>query len=196
MSRESRSSSSREFQLETRHLAAILLLVAILCIASFMLGRWVERQAYRATAAASLVGDGASEQLDVEDVNRELTYFRTLDGKEPPPSVDRPSEPDLETPVTARRRSGARSSDEDVVAGAGGNDGLMVQVMATKDLAAAIAMRQRLMERGYQVSLLEGSGSRDAGLHKVRVGPYPDRRSAARAAAKLEAEEGVSTWIP
>ncbi|MFQ5700415.1 MAG: hypothetical protein ACE5HU_01045, partial [Acidobacteriota bacterium] len=35
---------ARDFQLETRHLAFLIALVVALCIASFMLGRWVERQ--------------------------------------------------------------------------------------------------------------------------------------------------------
>ena len=81
MGEESRS-GSREFQLETRHLAAIIVLIALLCITSFMLGRWVERQAMHDTAAG-VIGKADPGDLSVEDVNRELTYFHTLEGKRP-----------------------------------------------------------------------------------------------------------------
>ena len=77
MAEESRS-QTREFQLETRHLAAIVAVMAIFCISSFLLGRWVERQATRTTIdSGPRVGESGS--VPVEDVNRELTYFRTLE---------------------------------------------------------------------------------------------------------------------
>ncbi len=195
MAEESRS-SSREFQLETRHLAGIIVLIALLCVTSFMLGRWVERQTMRATAA-DVLGKATPEKLSVEDVNRELTYYRTLGGDESPPDVDRPQPVaeqsaavlDAVEPETGR-------GVEELAPEAGAGDGIMIQVMATRDLSSAIAMRQRLSQKGYSVSIAEGSGMTDRGLQKVRVGPYRSRREAELAARRLEAEEGVRTWIP
>lgn len=194
MGRETRS-SPRELQLETRHLASIIFLIALLCVASFMLGRWVEKQTYRATAADALAADSGGE-LSVEEVNRELTYFRTLEGKEAPPPVEAPPPDRPERPVRIPAGSGGPARNAEEVGGEEGRQGFMVQVMATRDLTAAIAMRQRLQQKGYTVHLVEEAAQAGTSLHKVRVGPYGDRAAAARAAKKLEAEEGVKTWIP
>lgn len=185
----------REFQLETRHLAAVIFVVALLCIGSFILGRWVERKASGATAAGLLESPGA-ESLSVEDVNKELTYFRTLEGEQPAPQVDAP-QPER-APAPLKVDGGGAITEESVggaAAPAGGAD-VMVQVMATKDLSSAIAMRQKLLAKGYPVEIVQGTGGAAGSLHRVRVGPYADRKAALAAAKKLEAEEGIRTWIP
>lgn len=197
MAEETRA-STREFQLETRHLAAIIVLIALLCVTSFMLGRWVERQTMRATAA-EVMGQADPERLAVEDVNRELTYFRTLGEGEPQPEVERPEPLPHSEPAALEPGSGEvpEALEESTLGGGeGGRDGYMIQVMATKDLSSAIAMRQKLVKRGYSVVITEGSGTADSGLTKVRVGPYGTRKEAERVARRLEAEEGVRTWIP
>ncbi|HXI03621.1 MAG TPA: hypothetical protein VNI57_10645, partial [Candidatus Saccharimonadales bacterium] len=144
MSEESRS-GGREFQLETRHLAAIIVLIALLCITSFMLGRWVERQAMHDTAAG-VIGKADPDDLTVEDVNRELTYFHTLDGGEKPPDVRRPEPVQPEAPADVETAAaGKAATDASKPAPSAAPEGnLMIQVMATKDLSSAIAMRQKL----------------------------------------------------
>ena len=37
---------------------------------------------------------------------------------------------------------------------------------------------------------------REAGIYKVRVGPYADREEAERAAEILREQENLTTWIP
>jgi cell division septation protein DedD len=214
---ESRS-APREFQLETRHLAAIILIVAILCISSFMLGRWVERQSSRATAEG--LRSGLQQSLSVEDVNKELTYFRTLEGEAPPPKVATPPpEPGRPAPVRVESpapetESSSREADEDsrpetastassrvsppspANAAASQGSGVHIQVLATKDAAAARALRDRLSSHGFKASIAAGTSSSGAGISKVRVGPYASRAEAERAAKRLRAEEGLRTWIP
>ena len=194
MSEESRS-APRELQLETRHLAGLIVLIAILCVSSFMLGRWVERQALRAETA-SPAGAGAPPSIAVEDVNRELTYFRTLEGGNAPPSVDAAPAETRPSPVPVERRVDPEAAAAPWPEEAPEPGGYMVQVMATKDRAAAEGMRSRLTGKGYRVTIVEGDGPSDAGLRKVRVGPYTRRSEAERAAKRLEAEERVHTWIP
>jgi cell division protein FtsN len=46
------------------------------------------------------------------------------------------------------------------------------------------------------VSIAEGTGGLEAGLRRVRVGPYPGRAEAEKIARKLKSEEGLRTWIP
>src|SRR5262249_32677177 len=72
--------------------------------------------------------------------------------------------------------------------------GVYIQVMATRDAAAATAIRSRLSAKGYPVGISSGSGA-DATLRRVKVGPYAGRAEAEKVARKLRSEEGLRTWI-
>jgi cell division septation protein DedD len=71
------------------------------------------------------------------------------------------------------------------------NEGVMIQVFASKDRAAAEAIRKRLRGKGYTALLVS-----DAGSWKVRVGPYADREEAEKSAVVLREQENLKTWIP
>jgi len=206
MAEESRG-ASRELQLETRHLAAIVVLIAFLCMASFMLGRWVERQAFRATVEGAAGLPGGKSSISVEDVNRELTYFKTLEGESESPGV-KPAPPDaplapVKVQVPAETASAiSETTPPDPAAARRPNrpaadslPGVTIQVLATKDPAAAASLMKRLSARGYHVTASE---ERSAGVlwRKVRVGPYPSRAEAEKIARRLSSEEKVTTWIP
>jgi len=202
MAEESRG-QYREFQLETRHLAAIVVLIAILCISSFLLGRWVERQAYRATTDGG-ARSGASGSPTVEDVNKELTYFRTLEEDAPPPKVQPSAAPGKAPPVRVEQKPEevatsaapeARASTT-TPAAAPPTASIFIQVMATKDAAAAAALKSRLSSKGYPVGVSPGSGGAESGMRRVKVGPYSGRTEAEKVAKRLRAEEGLRTWIP
>jgi DedD protein len=222
MAEESRG-QYREFQLETRHLAAIVVLIAILCISSFLLGRWVERQAYRATTEGG-ARSGAAPSPSVEDVNRELTYFRTLEEDAPPPQVRPSAAPEKPAPIRVERKAEAASTGAEPASGgpnappaaparasASAEDppppqapaestpasrgSVFIQVMATRDGAAAAALKSRLTSRGYPVAISSGTGAA-ATMRRVKVGPYGGRAEAERVARKLRSEEGLRTWIP
>lgn len=193
MADESRS-TQREFQLETRHLAAIILVIALLCIFSFMLGRWVERKSYGATPESRI--GSSSEKISAEDVNRELTYFRTLEGTAQPPSVSEPAPVDVDQPVKRTRPAdeSATAAGPEVRAPEPPRGSVMIQVFASKDGSAALALKRRLEAHGYDAQLLPPEPG--TGLRKVRVGPFGTKAEAERAAKRLQAEEGVRTWIP
>ncbi len=181
--------AGQEFQLETRHLVLLVLLVVVLCAASFELGRWVERQnlgpaiplAGMAGAAGAAGGGRDANVEDVGDISKDLTFFDTVAGDAPAP---------LQAPV----RPAPRSSPDPAVPGStrrSVNEGVMIQVFASKDRAAADAVRKKLRAKGY-TALLASSG----GAYKVRVGPYADRAEAQRQAAILREQEHLTTWIP
>ncbi|MBI3449388.1 MAG: SPOR domain-containing protein [Acidobacteria bacterium] len=196
MAEESRS-QIREFELQTRHLAAIVVLMALLCISSFLLGRWVERQATRATEIGS-PRTGESGTVPVEDVNRELTYFRTLEEDHAAPKIEAAAPPEKQLPVRVEsKRDPAAASAEAPAAGPPATHaGLLIQVMATKDPRAAEALRVRLAAKGYPVSITAGDAPAEAGMRKVKVGPYAGRAEAERIARRLQSEERLRTWIP
>ena len=203
--------AAREFQLEARHLVLLILVVVVLCVASFMFGRWVERQnaglGVAAGGGATKPGDPNIE--DMGDVSKDLTFFDTLEGNQPAPlkqpagvgarpspstttssvgatpaaHATPPSTPPAGSPTSAASSTG--SSRRSV------NDAVMIQVFASKDRAAADAIRKRLRSKGYTALLVP-----DHGTYKVRVGPYADREEAVRAAAVLREQENLTTWIP
>ena len=185
--------ATRELQLETRHLAFLIALVLGLCVASFLLGRWVERQNEPANVAAVRSETGTVK--DEGDVAGDLTYFDTLKTDRPAPLEPerRPSGARSTTtrtdrsavtppPATASRPADPRRSV---------SEGVMIQVFASKDRASAEAIRKRLRGKGYTALLVS-----DAGSWKVRVGPYADREEAERSAAVLRQQENLKTWIP
>jgi hypothetical protein len=184
--------TTREFQLETRHLAFLIVLVVALCLASFMLGRWVERQNGGAPVSEALSRPDAATVGDGGDVADDLTFFDTLKNDRPAPletvreSPARPSRPEPSR-AAAPAPAGPRANDPRRSV----NEGVMIQVFASKDKAAADAIRKRLRSRGYTALLLP-----DGGSWKVRVGPYADREEAERSAAVLRQQENLKTWIP
>jgi cell division protein FtsN len=198
--------AGQEFQLETRHLVFLIALVVVLCVASFMLGRWVERQSLGptlASGAGSARGAPDAKIEDVGDVSKDLTFFDTLTGNEPAPL-----RPDTAPRATREVSAPPARAAEDVAraATAGGagappagsasgrrsvNDAVMIQVLVSKDRAAADNLRRRLRAKGYTVVLVP-----DRGSYKVRVGPYADREEAERVAGLLREQEHLSTWIP
>ena len=186
--------SRQEFQLETWHLALLVLLVVVLCVASFHLGRRVERRSLGPALSPknSSAGSRDANIEEVGDISRELTFFDTLEGNGPAPLQPPPRAPLAAAPGPARAPIASTAS-----AGAAGparrsvNEGIMIQVFASKDRAAAEAVRRRLRAKGYTALLVSGGGT-----HKIRVGPYADRVEAEKQAAILRDQEHLTTWIP
>lgn len=181
-----RGAPEKEFQLEVRHMAFLLLLVVALCVASFMLGRWVERQ-----SAGTDIEHAASEQEgrmeDGGDVARDLTFFDSLKNEQPVPLEEgaaggrAPLKPAPSRAAAAPAPSSRRSVEE----------GIFIQVIATAQRSAAESVRKRLRDDGYTALMVS-----EGGTWKVRVGPYADRADAERAAVRLRNEKGLTTWIP
>lgn len=173
--------TGQEFQLETRHLALLVLIVVVLCLGSFQLGRWVERRSGGQSFARS--GSGLDEAADgtiddMGDVSQELTFFDSLKEEsvvEDAPVRSRPEQ--TASPAPTGRRSV--------------NEGVMIQVFASKDRSAAQAVRNRLREKGYTAFILSSEGT-----HKVRVGPYADKEEAELQASIIREREDLHTWIP
>lgn len=188
------SKMEQEFQLETRHLVSLIALVVVLCVASFMLGRWVERQSLGTTIPVSISTGGENKIEDVGDVSKDLTFFDTLKDNAPAPltpaeqvvtavagmptAADPPSRPGTSTPAYGTQRRSV-------------NDGVMIQVLVSKDRASAEALRKKLRTKGFTVAIIP-----ERGAYKVRVGPYADRAEAERIAGILQVQEHLRTWIP
>ena len=186
--------TEQEFQLETRHLVSLIALVVVLCVASFMLGRWVERQSLGPTIPASVSTGGENKIEDVGDVSKDLTFFDTLKANTPAPLTPTQELVSTTSRMSAAADPPARSdapSTGSVIQRRSINEGVMIQVLVSKDRASAEALRKKLRTKGFTVAIIPESGA-----YKVRVGPYADRAEAERIAGILHEQEHLSTWIP
>jgi hypothetical protein len=167
-------------------MAFLLLLVVALCVASFMLGRWVERQSSGADIDA-IVEDGEARMEEGGDVARDLTFFDSLKNDQPVPL-----ETDAAGTRAAMKPAASRGGVAPPPAGRRSvEEGVFIQVIATAQRSAAESVRKRLREDGYTALMVS-----EGGTWKVRVGPYADRAEAERAAVRLRSEKGLTTWIP
>jgi cell division septation protein DedD len=97
-----------------------------------------------------------------------------------------PTAPDV-SPVVER-------ASEPVAVAAVPPAGFAVQVGAFADAATAEQVARRLRARGHPVYVAPAAGS-DTARWRVRVGPLSSRAEAEGVAARLEREEGLSTWV-
>jgi cell division septation protein DedD len=70
-----------------------------------------------------------------------------------------------------------------------------VQVAALLDPVRAQALVRELTSKGYPVYLVEPPADDPDGPYRVRVGAYPSRAAAARAAAQLERGRNEKLWV-
>jgi DedD protein len=89
--------------------------------------------------------------------------------------------------------AGARSAQAPAPAKAAG--GFWVQVLSTTSEREARARRNLLAGHGYRAVVSSARGPKGPVLYRVRVGPYPSREEASRAAEGLERKEKAKTWI-
>jgi len=73
-----------------------------------------------------------------------------------------------------------------------------VQVLASGNLSSVEKARAKLAESGFnrdrqRVVTTAGAGGNE--LHKLRVGPFPDRSSAERVAQRMKASEFPDAWV-
>ena len=108
-----------------------------------------------------------------------LPLFEDRGEPEPTPPRARPTP---ETAATSRTaRAPARGE-------------FWVQVLSVASEREARARSAKLRAHRFRAAVVPGATARGT-VYRVRVGPYPTREDAARAAAKLKSEEKVNPWI-
>ena len=128
-----------------------------------------------------------------------LTYSRRLGG-------DEPVEEELSDPAPARKTGLAATPGSTLAsqavpdtpatsAGLGRADGFVVQVAALRGGAAAEAMAEQLLAKGYPAYVLEPFPNAPAQVYRVQVGKYADRHEAEQVMRRLEQEEQFTPWI-
>jgi sporulation related protein len=145
--------------------------IVALCAASFWLGRSSARLVPGSSAAAP------DQVADLGDVEKDLSFFDRLE-KAPEIQAIPPAAP---APAASRAEAPPATGHE-------------VQVFASSDRQAADALVQKLRAQGLKVRLLAAAPGEPT-LYRVRAYGYADEAAARQAAATLQRQQGLKTWV-
>ncbi|HEY6929728.1 MAG TPA: SPOR domain-containing protein [Thermoanaerobaculia bacterium] len=122
-----------------------------------------------------------------------VTFPKPVLGTEPttPPTLQMFDDRGGEEPTPAKRAAKATPVAVPPAPAAGE---LWVQVFSVSSEKEARSAKQRLMKHGHHVSVSPAAGPKGT-VYRVRVGPFPTRDLAAKAAEQISREEKVQTWI-
>ena len=90
------------------------------------------------------------------------------------------------------RTAGGEPAQKTAPARAGG---YFVQVLSTSSKAEARRWKEKLEAKSYRTAAVSSVESKKGTLFRVRLGPYPDRAQAKKAAAKISSEFKQKAWV-
>lgn len=167
------------------------LLVQVMIVAGLMVGlaRWAGRGAGTGGGSGApptgTTGGGGPGTMSFPG---DLTFYKTLgSGKQAPPP-------------TGGLPSGSRSNNNDDEGRAAsrqsrtGQGGYVVQVLATRDLAAARRLKDRLTSRGFP-AIVQEDRTETAVVYRVRAARYRTRAEAEAAVQILRRDLRLTAWI-
>lgn len=157
-----------------------------------------------APASAESGPPAAEPPAPADDSDDELSYAKRLQGESAPAEkLKAPREaaaaPERTAPATTAAPKGTpaapAAAPAQQTASSGGRPGVwVVQLVALKDHAAASAVAQQLVAKGYPAFVVSpGPGAPP--IYRVQVGRYNDRREAEQVARRLEKEGQFKPWI-
>jgi cell division septation protein DedD len=114
----------------------------------------------------------------------------------PAPAVQEPVAPKATTPtpaptapMTQSAATGAFSASDP------SGPGFAVQVAISKDRREADTLAKDLIAKGYPAFVMDPAKGAPAGIYRVRVGKYRNRKDAEEIAARLKTNEQFAPWI-
>jgi cell division septation protein DedD len=176
-------------ELSARWLTALLIALALVMVLAFAFGygaAWTVLSPGGAQAQdpiAELADDAAPPPTIVEEV--------ILDESTPTPRPTRPPQP---TPKPQPTRA-PTATPEPVV---DSPEGYWVQVLASSTEQTVRQAQDKLDDLGFPKQNQNVSTTQVAGgnaLHKLRVGPFPDRESADRVVRRMRASGYPDAWV-
>ena len=200
--------------LDTPVLVGVGAAVVILCVISFLLGRWSVGEPERIAAEPDPVEVGSIEKnlsfLEQVEADRRATPSPPAPEPEEtvavpaPPRVEEPSAPAAAKakpagptkprPTGPKPAASAAAPGEPAPSLAPDSSGYMIQVFASEQQDRARTLRDELVRKGYP-AVVESTVVRGRTYHRVRVGPYAQKSRADRTARRLQTEEKLNTWI-
>ncbi len=218
-----RTTGQFELVLENRQMVFIFFGAVMLCAVFFALGFLVgrdqggdlswrdknskseSREASRNSAKAEApkaaeTKEGAAKNPDQTAIDKELTFYKTVEGKTaqdnlkttaPPEQAEKqttnPATKDAAVTKPMETKPSVPATQPTTALPTGGNT-IIFQVAALSKETEAVAMVRTLKEKGFQAFML--SPPADAPglkLYRVQVGPFANQTSADQAKAKLVA---------
>jgi len=112
----------------------------------------------------------------------------------PAPAVQEPVAPKATAPAppastTQAPATGAFTSSDP------SGPGFAVQVAISKDRREADTLAKELIAKGYPAFVMDPAKGAPAGIYRVRVGKYKNRKDAEEIAARLKTNEQFAPWI-
>jgi DedD protein len=210
-----RSSGQYELVLENRQLVFIFFGAVLLCGIFFTLGFVVGREQQdlswrndpsklegEPSAASpgkvsvkkepSVPDSSKAKKVDQDAINKELTFYKTVEGKTAGSPKVNPREEtapkEREKPSSTKTAATAPPKGAPVAAVSTPTNAIVYQVAALSKSDEAQALVHRLKEKGFQAFLV--SPPADSGtdkLYRVQIGPFSDVTMAEQVKAKLVA---------
>ena len=123
----------------------------------------------------------------------------------PAPTVQEPVAPKVSAPRTPAPEAAppvpapAPAAKAQVASASTASDpsgpGFAVQVAISKDRREADTLAKDLIAKGYPAFVMDPAKGAPAGIYRVRVGKYKNRKDAEEIAARLKAVEQFAPWI-
>jgi cell division septation protein DedD len=114
--------------------------------------------------------------------------------KEPSPRQPAPAAPPPANAPTATATTQVPAAASVAVSDPSG-PGFAVQVAISKDRREADTLAQELIAKGYPAFVMDPAKGAPAGIYRVRVGKYKNRKDAEEIAARLKTVEQFAPWI-
>ena len=102
---------------------------------------------------------------------------------------DPPPRPAAETPAAEPSATPAITASDP------SGPGFAIQVAISKDRREADTLVKELIAKGYPAFVMDPAQGAPAGIYRVRVGKYRNRKDAEEIAARLKAVEQFAPWI-
>lgn len=134
----------------------------------------------------------------VAEPRPETTLAQDLERQDPPASPPPPPPPRPAAPPPATSKTSSAppppTTQRSVPASTSPKEGLVIQVLSTRDEARANRILKQLREGGYEAFLSPVQvGSQVS--YRVRIGPFDDRPPADRIAQEVNRKYKLDTWI-
>lgn len=194
---ERETSRALEVEIGGRQLLFVFAGLVLLVWLAFHFGRRLGREegvqvsASRAPQSAALAEESAGADLTFfDDVGEQRST-----GTPPPVTSGAAPEPEVRKPEAPRPAASAAPRPPEPRPSAGPGGRYEVQVAVASERLRAESLATGLRAKGYR-PVVSSAISGGKTIWRVRVGGYPDLDAARAAAARLEREEGLQTWIP
>ena len=187
----------REFIVKTHHVWVVAVLLLVLCVTFFWLGRWYERKVSQYYPGVRVEPKETPSHLesdlsiDPEDMEQRVTFFDRLESNSSQPISSKqdvkasPKKDPGDQKQTAPKEVSTKVEPK--------GSFYTIQVLAGNQRSKALKDSETLEKMGFS-SYVQEEQRTSGTLYKVRVGKYSSKEKASQVEARLK-KKGYQTWI-